>query len=182
MAILGWRKSTRPKRPRLLGSSRPQTGGPYVRGQFPGPAPAPCRVWGANDWEVVNVPGGRVSIRSLSKGHQGWLDAVINGDAAAWRSPPPEDHEHKKRRLAMEAESKVLADAEAALAAQATLDSRLPRPTTSAKRLQPKCQTQRLGSMATSAKFKLPCRPGMPHWLRPCLPSRWLRGNPKPRT
>jgi len=78
---------------------------------------------GANGWEVVNVLGGRVIVRSPSKGNQGWLDAVINGDAEAWRSPPPEDHEHKKRRLAMEAESKVLADAESALAAQATLQN-----------------------------------------------------------
>ena len=72
---------------------------------------------GANDWEMVTVPGGRVIIRSPSKGHQAWLDSVVNGDTEAWPSPPPEDPEHKRRR--MDAESTALAH-EASVAANAT--------------------------------------------------------------
>lgn len=73
---------------------------------------------GANDWEMVHVPGGRVLLRSPSKGHQEWLDMVVNGEVDAWPSPAPEGVEHKRRRQAMEEGARVMAD-EAALTAKA---------------------------------------------------------------
>jgi len=57
---------------------------------------------GANDWEMVTVPGGRPFIRSPTKGHQEWLDIVVSGEPGAWPSPPPESWEHAAARLAME--------------------------------------------------------------------------------
>jgi hypothetical protein len=64
---------------------------------------------GANDWEMVTVPGGRSFIRSPTKGHQEWLDIVVSGEQEAWPSPPPESKEHEATRLAMEEEANKLA-------------------------------------------------------------------------
>jgi len=80
---------------------------------------------GANDWEMVTVPGGRPFIRSPTEGHQEWLDIVVSGEPGAWPSPPPESWEHAAARLAKEelaAEASAMAAAAEATKAKALAD------------------------------------------------------------
>ena len=58
---------------------------------------------GANDWEIIQVPGGRSFIRSPTTGQQDWLDIVVNShDNVAWPLPSPEGPEQKRARLSMD--------------------------------------------------------------------------------
>ena len=79
---------------------------------------------GANDWEVVTVPGGRSFLRSPGKGHQEWLDNVVTGEHTAWPSPPPESKEHEAARLAEEnAKAQMEADKAAMVLANAAAEA-----------------------------------------------------------